>query len=279
MLKAGVIGNPISHSLSPRLHNHWLTELGIIGEYRAHEAAMDGLEATLRDLMAQGYRGTNITIPFKEEALRLSDEASEAARAIGAANTLIFDEGKIHADNTDGFGFAKNIMDSAPGWDGAGAHIILGAGGAARAAICWLSQNGAEAITIINRNQGRAEALAQDMRHLPNMPHHPDIDVANWDALPDLLAGTTTLINTTPRGMKGEHEIAIDFARAPSSMIVNDFVYVPLETRLLHDARQAGLKTVDGLGMLLWQARPGFAVWFGQEPPPIDTGLREMMLA
>lgn len=266
---AAVIGNPIKHSRSPRMHNHWLNILGIDGRYDRVLAPLDGFADTVRDLMARGYAGANVTIPFKEEALAVADVATPLARSIGAANTLVFRDGKIHADNTDGYGFARNIQAAYPEWDGAGRHIVLGAGGAARAIVGWLLQNGAEAVVVVNRNLDRARALAAiDGR----------IVVSGWDQIGAHYDGARTIINTTSRGMDGANDIVLDFARVDAATIVNDIVYTPQMTRLLRDAAAAGLRWVGGLGMLLWQARPGFQAWFGVAPPAIDAGLENLML-
>ena len=268
-IKAAVFGNPIAQSKSPRMHNHWLKKLGIDGEYIAQLAPLDGFEAEVRRLMSEGFAGANVTMPFKQEALAIADASTEIARMIGAANTLTFSNGKIHADNTDGFGFGNNILSQIPDWNVRGSHIVIGAGGAAGAIVAWLLSQGASEIIIVNRSVERAQEVAK----LSGKIH-----VITWGELPANLSGKTTLINTSSLGMNGENDIKIDFSKADQEMIVNDIVYSPLETGLLRDAKSAGLRTVDGLGMLLWQGRPGFREWFGQEAPEIDDELRELML-
>ena len=268
MKRACVIGNPIEHSRSPIMHNKWLQQLDIKGEYTRELAPLDGFEDKVRALMAEGFLGANVTIPFKERAFAMADVASPVSARMGAANTLVFKQGKIFADNTDGFGFGQNILDVVPSWKVDGRHLILGAGGAARAIAIWLIDAGASEVLIANRTRARAEALCA-------LDHK--IKAIDWAQIEDCL-DVTTLINTTSRGMKGQDDIALDFSNASQELIVNDIVYTPLETGLLRDAKAAGLKAVDGLGMLLWQARPGFEAWFGQEPPAIDEALRQEML-
>lgn len=268
-IRAAVFGNPIAQSKSPGMHNHWIKKLGIDGEYVAKLAPLDGFEAEVRSLMVDGFAGVNVTMPFKQEALAIADTSSDIARKIGAANTLIFQNGKIHADNTDGYGFGQNILSQFPKWNTRGSHIVLGAGGAAAAIVAWLLEQGSQNIILVNRNLDRANELAQMSE---------DIKVMGWEQLPNHLAGNSTLINTTSLGMNGENDIEFDFSTASPDMIVNDIVYSPLETGLLKSAKSQGLNVVDGLGMLLWQGRPGFKAWFGQEAPEIDDELRGIML-
>ncbi len=270
MIKAAVIGNPIDHSKSPRLHNHWLSILGVGGQYQRIYAELDQFEVAIHKLVNEGFKGTNVTIPFKGEAASLATMRSQFVVQNGAANTLIFDGQKIDAHNTDGYGFAQNILDHHPDWNAKGDHIILGAGGAANAIVAWLVNHGANSIAIVNRNQERAQVLKK---------LGGQIEIFGWADLPKILPNKTTIVNTTSLGMKGENDIEIDWANAPADMIVNDIVYTPLETGFLKSARHHGLRAVDGLGMLLWQARPGFRAWFGQEAPKIDLGLRNFMLS
>lgn len=268
-LKAAVLGNPIAQSKSPRMHNHWLSKLGIDGKYYAELVPLDGFYDTVQRLINEGFSGVNVTAPFKEEAYKIADDKSDLATQIGAANTLIFQNGKIIADNTDGYGFSQNILDQIPSWNTLGKHVILGAGGASRAIVAWLATSGAREIVIVNRSLDRAETLC-------NLG--PQIRITSWENLSLELPDTTTLINTTSMGMNGQNNIEIDFSNAHKSLIVNDIVYSPLITKLLHDAKSVGFKTVGGLGMLLWQARPGFKAWFGVEPPLIDDELKGLML-
>ncbi len=270
MIKAGVIGNPISHSKSPRLHNHWLTILGIHGKYYRLSAELEEFDTKIQQLMEQGFSGINVTIPFKLNAYRMADKRSKFVEQNGAANTLVFQGGIVEAHNTDGYGFAQNIFSHYPDWNAKGHHVILGAGGAAKAIVTWLYNHGANSITVVNRTIERAQEFTQ---------LGSQIYVANWNELPKILVEKNTLVNTTSRGMNGENDIDLNFLNAPRDLIVNDIVYSPLETGLIKNARAAGLRTVDGLGMLLWQARPGFEAWFGQKPPKINQGLRNLMLS
>lgn len=268
-LKAGVIGNPISHSKSPRLHNYWLKTLNIDGEYQAIYSDIHKFRETVYSLIDNNYQGVNVTIPFKEEAYKIANERSLAAKFMGAANTLVFNNGKIFADNTDGYGFAKNIQSKYPDWNVKGDHIILGAGGAAKAIIQWLIDSGANRIILFNRTRERAEKLAEI---------HGKIEVQPWDQIVDFLPNATTLVQTTSCGMNGKNDILLNFENAKSDIIINDIVYTPLMTGLLKSAKNQNIRYVDGLGMLLWQARPGFEYWFGQTPPKINKDLRQMML-
>lgn len=259
-LVAGVCGQPIGHSKSPRLFRHWFGVYGIDGSYAPLLIAPENFESAIRGLMAAGYRGVNCTLPHKEAALEIADEVSDAARAIGAANTLTFrSDGTIHADNTDGFGFFENLMTGAPGWNASdGPVVMIGAGGAARAGIHALLTAGAPEIRITNRTRAKAEALAA---------HFGDrVVVVDWSKRSDAMAGAATIANSTSLGMTGQPPLAISLDAAPKTVIVTDMVYAPLETRLLADARARGMIAVDGLGMLLHQARPGFHRWFGRDP-------------
>ncbi len=270
-IKVAVIGNPIKHSKSPRMHNYWLSKLEIDGSYEHLEAPIDGFRNKVRELISKGYVGANVTLPFKEEAFAIADQVTDFAQSVGAANTLLFKEGQIYADNTDGFGFGQNIIDYYPDWNVKGKHIVLGAGGAARGIVAWLVAQGAGQIVIVNRTVERIQPLQRLGKN---------IIALTWAELPAHIQDATTLINTTSRGMNGENDIIeISFDNAPKNLIVNDIVYTPLETGILKQARAANLRVVDGLGMLLWQARPGFKMWFDQEAPVIDQSLRELMMA
>ena len=252
---AGVIGWPVAHSRSPRLHNHWLARLGLDGAYLPLPVAPGSLGIALRGLAAAGFAGVNITIPHKEEALALCDRLEESARHAGAANTLVFGPDGIVGSNTDGAGFIANLAAHGVS-PGAGPALVLGAGGAARAIAAALLDAGAP-VTLCNRTPERAEALAADL---------PGVRVLPWEQREAALAGHALLVNTTALGMHGQPPLALDLGAAPASLAVADIVYVPLETPLLAAARTRGLRAVDGLGMLLHQARPGFAAWFGVMP-------------
>jgi shikimate dehydrogenase len=259
-LLAGVCGDPIAQSRSPVLFAHWFAEYGIPGHYVPLRVAAHDFETVLRALPRAGFRGVNVTVPHKRAALALADRASEAARAIGAANTLIFrPDGAIEADNTDAFGFLANLREGAPGWEPAsGPAVLLGAGGAARAAAHVLLQAGTPELRITNRTRERAEELA---RHFG-----PVVTVIDWPEREDALAGAATIVNSTSLGMIGKPPLDLRLDAAPAAALVTDMVYNPLVTPLLAAAQARGMPTVDGLGMLLHQARPGFRVWFGRDP-------------
>lgn len=269
---AGVIGHPIGHSKSPRLHGHWLNHHGLDGHYVPMDVAAEDLEQTLRLLPKLGFRGLNVTIPHKENALQLADLITDRAALIGATNTLIFrDDGRIHADNTDGYGFSENLKHGAPSWlPGAGPALVLGAGGAARAVVAALLDAGAPEIILTNRTRARSERLRADFG--------ARIKVHEWSQAGNLVEEATTVVNTTSLGMTGQPELRVPLDGLQPGTVVTDLVYAPLETRLLREARQAGCQTVDGLGMLLHQAVPGFERWFGVRPS-VDAAARAAVLA
>ncbi|MDA5192376.1 shikimate dehydrogenase [Govanella unica] len=267
---AGVIGWPVTHSRSPRLHGYWLQAHGIDGAYLPLAVPPAELERALRALPALGFRGVNVTVPHKEEALRLVDEATPLARRIGAVNTIIVRaDGSLLGDNTDGYGFMENLRERAPDWNPAAAPVVvLGAGGAARAVIAALLEAGVPDIRLYNRSPERARELASVFERVTALP---------WEAREERLADVGLLVNTTTVGMKdGASPLALD--KLNGQALVTDLVYVPLETPLLAAARARGNPVVDGLGMLIHQARPGFAAWFGVEVRPSEA-LRAMLLA
>ena len=262
---AGVFGHPVTHSRSPRLHGFWLQRYGIDGAYIPLGVAPGGFGAAVRALVDLGFRGANVTIPHKLAAFEICDAVAPFARRAGAVNTLIFRDGRIEGSNTDGFGFLESIREAAPGWRAdAGPAVLLGAGGAARAIAAALLDAGAPRVTLVNRTAAKAEALARDL----GGPIH----VADRAPLED----AALLVNTTSLGMQGQPGLEVDLAPLPASAVVADIVYVPLETRLLAAARARGLVAVDGLGMLLHQARPGFEAWFGVAPQ-VDQALRDVV--
>ena len=268
---AAVIGHPIAHSKSPRLHGYWLRKYGINGHYVPMDVAPDDLGAVVAAMPKMGFVGANVTIPHKETVMTLIDELSEAAKAIGAVNTLVFKDGKTFGDNTDGYGFIENLRQGVPEWQAdAGAAMVLGAGGAARAIVYSLLQAGVPEILLSNRTKARAETLHADFGDR--------VRVVDWDNAADALANTTTLVNTTSLGMLGKAPLEISLDALAPGATVTDIVYNPLETDLLRRAKEKGCKTVDGLGMLLHQAVPGFEAWFGMRPE-VDMGLREEVLA
>lgn len=257
---AGVIGCPVGHSRSPLLHGTWLRHYGIAGHYVPLHVEAADLADVLRALPRMGFVGANVTIPHKEAALALADTVSDVAARIGAANTLSFDaEGRCHADNTDGYGFMANLAQNAPGWraDVAPA-LLLGAGGAARAIIVALLDTGCPEIRLSNRTAARAEALAAEFG--------PRVMVVEWDKRAQGLGDLGLLANTTSLGMAGQPALEMPLEGISAGALVTDIVYTPLQTDLLARARARGLRVVDGLGMLLHQAVPGFARWFGQRP-------------
>ncbi|PJE27556.1 shikimate dehydrogenase [Pseudooceanicola antarcticus] len=257
---AGVIGRPIVHSKSPQLHGHWLKTMGLPGRYIPMEVAPEDLEQVLRALPKAGFVGVNITIPHKEAVLEIADLVTDRATLIGAANTLIFRaDGKIHADNTDGYGFIENLRQNAPGWDPkSGPAALLGAGGAARAVITSLLEAGVPEIFISNRTRSRAEALHNEFGRR--------LTVVEWVQAGNMIEDAATVVNTTSLGMLGKPELRVPLDGLRRGQVVTDLVYNPLQTPLLAAAEAAGATTVDGLGMLLHQAVPGFERWFGKRP-------------
>ncbi|MBN9552081.1 MAG: shikimate dehydrogenase [Alphaproteobacteria bacterium] len=268
--KAFVAGHPIAHSRSPKIHGHWLAKYGIEGSYRAIDVAPAEFAAFLASLGENGFRGGNVTIPHKEAAFAGVARRDHAADEIGAVNTLWFEDGVLWGGNTDGYGFAANLDDHAPGWAANGPAVVLGAGGASRAVIHALKERGIKDIRVVNRTLARAQELA---RHFGAA-----ITAHGAGAVGELLADAGLLINTTSLGMHGDATLSADPAGLPDHAIVTDLVYVPLETPLLAAARTRGLKTVDGLGMLLHQAVPGFERWFGRKPE-VTPELRRLIVA
>jgi shikimate dehydrogenase len=256
---AGLIGWPVAHSRSPILHNAWLTRHGIDGAYVPLAVAPADFTTAVAGLRAAGFRGANVTIPHKEAAFAVCDVVDESAHAAGAVNTLIFHESGVHGCNTDGEGFAANML--AHGVDPvAGPALLLGAGGAARAIAARLLADGGE-VAVTNRARSRADALAATL---------PGLTVLDWDDRQTALADVSLVVNTTPAGMPGRPPLALDLSNADDTLVVADIVYVPRETPLLRAARARGLVCVPGLGMLLHQAVPGFAAWFGVLPEVDD---------
>jgi shikimate dehydrogenase len=267
--KAFVAGWPIAHSLSPLMHSHWLATNGIEGTYEAVPVAPDGFGSFLASLSPRIWRGGNVTIPHKEAALAAAAWCDEEARAIGAANTLWFEGGRLCAANTDAYGFAANLDERTPGWARAETAVVLGAGGAARAVIHAILQRGFAQVTVINRTRERADEL---VRHFG-----AGTTSAGWDRLPVALAEAGLLVNTTSLGMDGQPQLDIDLSLARRDLIVTDAVYVPLMTPILCAATAAGLAAVDGLGMLMHQGAPGFEKWFGTRPK-VTPELRALLV-
>jgi shikimate dehydrogenase len=268
---AGVIGWPVSHSRSPLLHNHWLERYGIDGAYVPLAVRPEDIEAALRALPKLGFAGANVTLPHKEAALAACDETDAFARHVGAVNTIVIAaDGSLHGSNTDGFGFLENLREGAPGWrPDMGPAVVLGAGGAARAVLGALLDAGVPEIRLSNRTTARAEALAASF----GGPIH----VVPWAEAAAALEGAALLVNTTSLGMTGQPPLALDLAALSAQAVVTDLVYVPLRTALLEAAARRGCRIVDGLGMLLHQARPGFEAWFNRAPQ-VTEDLRRLVL-
>lgn len=268
---AGVIGWPIGHSRSPALHGHWLRRYDVPGQYVPLAVAPDDLGLALAALPKLGFRGVNVTLPHKVAALGLAERASERACRIGAANTLTFlPSGGFHAENTDGVGFIANLEQGAPGWTASsGPSLVLGAGGAARAVVDALLEKGAPEIRVANRTRARADALATAIG--------PVAIAIDWNDAGSAMEDCATIVNTTSLGMAGQPPLEMTFAAAPRDALVTDIVYQPLVTPFLRLAQKHGLRTVDGLGMLLHQGVPGFEAWFGVRPD-VDESLRAAVL-
>jgi shikimate dehydrogenase len=266
---ACIIGWPVDHSRSPLIHNYWLKAYGIAGEYRREAVAPGEFGAFIQSLASRGYAGANVTVPHKEAALALS-QPDDRARAVGAANTLWFDNG-LRSTNTDVEGFLSNLDACAPGWDrNLAKTVVLGAGGAARAVIYGLLTRGAQSIVIVNRTASRADALRERFGDR--------VRVANWSELDGELGDAALLVNTTILGMHHQPQLTLDIERLPGHAFVADLVYVPLITPLIKAAGARGLRTADGLGMLLHQAVGGFALWFGKKPE-VTPQLRALLEA
>jgi shikimate dehydrogenase len=264
MKKAFVVGHPIAHSRSPLIHRHWLQEHGIAGSYERIDVAPAEFPAFLAGLREKGFVGGNVTIPHKEEAFRRVGRTTDRAARLEAVNTLWFEGDVLVGDNTDVTGFVAYLDESlGADWaDSAGTAVVLGAGGAARAIIAGLADRGLARVAIVNRTHDRAEAVVRAMARLGG----PQLEAVAWDRIEGILPETDLLVNTTSLGMEGQAALEVDVSRLPPHAVVSDVVYVPLRTKLLSDAARHGLRIVDGLGMLLHQAVPGFARWFGVTP-------------
>ncbi len=272
MKRACVIGWPVEHSRSPLIHRYWLAQYGIDGAYEKVAVPPEELGEFLGSLFERGFTGANVTLPHKEAALRLADSADAAARAIGAANTLWFDDdAELHATNTDAHGFMTHLMGEAPHWNKSSRPLtVLGAGGAARAILYGLLQAGAAKVRLINRSRDRAKVLARSFDGV--------VEVIDWSERNEALAGCGLLVNATGLGMTGKPPLDLNLAALPPDAIVADIVYSPLETPLLAAARARGNPGVDGLGMLMHQAVPGFQRWFGVRPE-VSSELRAHLAA
>jgi shikimate dehydrogenase len=271
-LLAGLMGWPVMHSRSPKLHNYWFEKHGLAGTYVPLAIAPGKLEAALRALAPLGFAGCNLTIPHKEAALAFVDEVDPVARRIGASSCVVVrPDGSLLATNNDCYGFIEGILEADPSWRAdAGPIAVIGAGGAARAVVYALADRGARDIRLLNRTFARAKALADEFgAPLKALP---------WEARHDALAGAAMLVNATSQGMVGEPPLDLDLDKLPQAALVADIVYVPGETPLLAAARARGNRTVNGLGMLLHQARPAWRAWFGIEPQ-VTPDLRALLAA
>lgn len=268
--RACVMGYPIAHSRSPLIHGYWLRTLGIPGDYVREEVRPEAFPDFVAELRARGYVGGNCTVPHKEAAYRLAEVTTDRARTMGAVNTLWFESGRLHGDNTDGAGFLAHLSATQPDWPGVTeTALVLGAGGAARGIVSALLEAGVPRVVLANRTLARAEAL--------QALFGPKVTAVGWESLPASLPQADLLINTTSLGMQGQPALDIALDRLRPSAIVADIVYVPLVTPLLAQARARGHRTTDGLGMLLHQAVPGFEHWFGRRPQVTDE-LREILV-
>lgn len=270
LIRAFVCGHPVAHSRSPLIHGHWLKQHGIAGSYERIDVAPGDIGAFLAKLPESGFAGGNVTIPHKEAAFAAVPVRDAAAEAIGAVNTLWLDDGRLHGGNTDALGFTGNLDAFAPDWRKGGIATVIGAGGAARAVIYALLTAGYSDIRVVNRTKERAQELADRFGAA--------VSAHGSAAMAELLGNADLLVNTTSLGMDGNAEIPADVGRLPQKAIVTDIVYVPLKTPLLVSAEARGLKTIDGLGMLLHQAAPGFARWFGVLPE-VTPELRALVIA
>lgn len=261
MKKACVIGHPVAHSLSPTLHFHWLKQYQIEGQYDARDISPEQLKRGIHQLVAEGYCGFNVTIPHKETILNLLDKVDDLARQIGAVNTVVIEDGRLRGTNTDAFGFSENLRahfsQASLAADPYQTPVVLGAGGAARAIIKALSDAKAKVIYVVARDTAKAAPL----KSLAD-----NIEIHAWERLSQILPKASLLINTTPLGMEGKEAASMDLNGLPKEAVVTDIVYTPLLTPLLKEAQRRGHFVVDGLGMLIYQAIPGFKVWFQQEP-------------
>jgi shikimate dehydrogenase len=274
MKRACVVGWPVEHSRSPLIHGHWLRAYGIAGSYTKEAVRPENLGAFLESLRERGFSGCNVTLPHKEAAFAAAAERDPSALAVGAANTLWFEEGRLCAANTDTYGFITHLSRSAPDWSSADQPVaIFGAGGAARAIVHGFLDAGVAEILLFNRTRDRGEELAHAFRN-----RRGRIKVLDWADGGGAARGACVVVNTTSLGMIGAASLDLDFEQFEDRTVVADVVYVPLETPLLRSARLHGLRTVDGLGMLLHQAVPGFEKWFGVRPEVTDA-LRALVVA
>lgn len=268
-VKCGVIGHPISHSKSPVIHNHWIGLHGLNGTYEAIDIAPERLKEGIETLLSQGYAGFNVTIPHKQAVMGLCNLVDDTARTIGAVNTVKIENGKLYGTNTDAFGFIENLKSQRYTIDKSKPAVILGAGGASRAVVYGLLQDGYENIILTNRTMEKAQEIAEmDEAKISAIP---------WDARHDGFKEAGLLVNTTALGMAGKEPLQIDLSNLAASCVVSDIVYAPLMTDLLLQAKARGNPVVTGIGMLLHQARPAFQTWFGVLPNVDDALMRKVL--
>ncbi len=265
---AGVMGHPVAHSRSPVIHNHWIAQYKLKGSYVLLPVEPAHLYDALKGLKALGFAGCNVTIPHKVEAMKAMDWVHPVAKQMGAINTIVVQsDGALHGFNNDGYGYIQSIKDAKADWKAnAGPITVLGAGGAARAIVLSLINEGATEIRLLNRTKSKAEELAEEFG--------PKVQVVDWNERINALSGVAMLINTTSQGMHGQSELELNLSELPLTALVSDAIYIPLETKLLAQAKMRGNATVNGLGMLLNQARPAFQAWFGVLPeitPELQT--------
>ena len=267
---AGVMGWPVAHSRSPVIHNHWIAHHGLKGAYVLLPVQPQNLEPALRALPVLGFAGCNLTIPHKVEAMSLVDRVDHLATRIGAINTIVVEaDQSLTGRNTDAFGYIESLRDAKPQWRAdAGPAVVIGAGGAARAIIVGLIDQGAREIRLANRSWAKAHDMAQEFG--------APVSAIAWEDRHEALAGAALLVNTTNQGMQGEAALDLRLDRLPVEALVSDIIYVPMETPLLSAARRHGNDTVNGLGMLLNQARPAFEAWFGVQPDITPELLRQV---
>ena len=271
MKKYLVVGNPVEHSLSPKLHNYWLSKYKINGFYVPFSVTTDKLQDSIKSLISLGFNGVNVTIPHKTNVLSFADSVTDRAALIGAANTLYFSRsGKVHADNTDGYGFIQNIIDEFPDYDFYDkTAIIYGAGGSARAIASALISNGVKEVGITNRTRSKAQIISENLG--------AKVSVIDWRTAPEKIQNADLIINATSMGMTGQPDFSQPISRAKKTAVVIDIVYNPLITELLKEANKLKLRTVGGIGMLINQAVPGFEHWF-QKSPVIDDEIRKFII-
>lgn len=268
---AGVMGWPVAHSRSPILHNHWITELGLRGAYVLLPVNPEQLETALRALPVLGFAGCNLTIPHKIAALSMVDRLDPVAQRIGAVNTVVVEaDGSLSGRNTDAFGFIQSLLEAQPNWRADHRPItVIGAGGAARAILAGLLDQGATNIRLVNRSLDKALEMAQEFGNR--------VEAVSWSCRSEALSEASLLVNTTNQGMHGQEPLDLNLDALPTDALVCDIIYVPLETPLLQKAKQRGNTTVNGLGMLIHQARPGFEAWFGHMPQPSAALMTKVM--